>query len=40
VAVGKGYKKEKEKACNDIGGSRVIEGMVEDRLREERISCR
>ena len=40
MAVGGGYKKENEKACNDIEGSRVIEGVVEDSLRGERISCR
>ena len=40
MVVGEGYKKEKKKIRNDIGGSRVIEGMVEDRLCGERISCR
>ena len=40
MAVGEGDKKKKEKARNDIGGSRVIESMVEDRLRGEGISCR
>lgn len=32
MVVGEGYKKENEKARNDIGVSCVIEDIVEDRL--------
>ncbi len=40
MAVGEGYKREKEKTRNDIGCLCVIEGMVEDLLCGERISCK
>ena len=38
--VGKGYKKENEKACNDLRGSRVIVVTVDELLCGQRIACR